>query len=397
MANKDEKQKSRRKSIIIALLLVALFLLTLLFLPRKQQNSVSNTSETDSIPASVVPSIDTLIEDLLVEDTSETGDTVENVPVPEVKPKKSGKVVESKPQESRDTSATAEVDTSTAADTVVQEDSSAIPPPDPCILDTLTPRVFPDPSGGLHRRAIGVKLISNKECSAHYKFEGDGEWKLYAGDPIQMKVNAKLLFYAIDSCGNESEIRSEVYEFDLSGRADLCPDNMEYIKVGKSEFCIDKYEWPNRKGTAPQAFVSLYQAMDSCFSVGKRLCSSEEWTTACEGPHNWQFSYGKQYENDACVTQDTAVQRAGLKAECRGYFEVFDMSGSLAEWTSTPSSQNRSFYNVMGGFWASGSESGCRDTRYSYFPQNRHNPVGFRCCKDLQSSQSSNKTKGSKR
>jgi hypothetical protein len=38
---------------------------------------------------------------------------------------------------------------------------------------------------------------------------------------------------------------------------------------------------------------------------------------------------------------------------------------------------------VMGGFWQSGPRSGCFDIRYSYFPQNRHNPVGFRCCKDI--------------
>jgi formylglycine-generating enzyme required for sulfatase activity len=58
------------------------------------------------------------------------------------------------------------------------------------------------------------------------------------------------------------------------------------------------------------------------------------------------------------------------------------MAGNLAEWTSTPSPQNSSFNNVMGGYWESGSQSRCADARYSYFPQNRHNPVGFRCCKD---------------
>ncbi|HAJ79773.1 MAG TPA: hypothetical protein DCO75_08365, partial [Fibrobacteres bacterium] len=70
----------------------------------------------------------------------------------------------------------------------------------------------------------------------------------------------------------------------------------------------------------------------------------------------------------------------GKKPECRGYFGVFDMSGNLAEWTGTKSGKNSRFYNVMGGFWESGPQSGCFDARYSYFPQNRHNPVGFRCC-----------------
>jgi formylglycine-generating enzyme required for sulfatase activity len=58
------------------------------------------------------------------------------------------------------------------------------------------------------------------------------------------------------------------------------------------------------------------------------------------------------------------------------------MAGNLAEWTSTRSSKNDRFYNVMGGFWESGPQSTCFDKRYSYFPQNRHNPVGFRCCSE---------------
>jgi hypothetical protein len=58
------------------------------------------------------------------------------------------------------------------------------------------------------------------------------------------------------------------------------------------------------------------------------------------------------------------------------------MSGNLAEWTNTPSARNKQFYNVMGGFWESGRQASCFERRYSYFPQNRHNPVGFRCCAD---------------
>jgi formylglycine-generating enzyme required for sulfatase activity len=62
------------------------------------------------------------------------------------------------------------------------------------------------------------------------------------------------------------------------------------------------------------------------------------------------------------------------------------MSGNLAEWTSTQAKRNSRYYNVMGGYWESGPASGCYATRYGYYPQNRHNPVGFRCCKDFASS-----------
>jgi formylglycine-generating enzyme required for sulfatase activity len=132
----------------------------------------------------------------------------------------------------------------------------------------------------------------------------------------------------------------------------------------------------------PTAFVSLYQANDSCFSKGKRLCATDEWVVACSGPFGWAYPYGDVYEPNACGTQDTTVRPSGSRPECRGYFDVYDMSGNLAEWTNTRATRNPQFYNVKGGFWASGAGVTCRDTRYSYFPQNRHNPVGFRCCKD---------------
>ena len=59
------------------------------------------------------------------------------------------------------------------------------------------------------------------------------------------------------------------------------------------------------------------------------------------------------------------------------------MSGNLLEWTSTRAAENGTFTYAMGGFWESGPKSACGDKRYSYYPQNRHNPVGFRCCGDL--------------
>jgi formylglycine-generating enzyme required for sulfatase activity len=176
--------------------------------------------------------------------------------------------------------------------------------------------------------------------------------------------------------------RTEKYEIGSARPAGKCAEGMEHVSVSGTSFCVDRYEWPNRKGTRPATFVSLYQAMDSCFSKGKRLCSRDEWKVACAGPYGWQYAYGDQFEPRACVTSDTATWKSGSRPECRGYFGVFDMSGNAMEWTSTRSSANNRFYDVMGGFWESGSQSRCYDVRYSYFPQNRHNPVGFRCCSD---------------
>lgn len=251
-----------------------------------------------------------------------------------------------------------------------------------CASDTVAPWVYPDPSGGLHRRTVDIVFVKDEPCAIEWRFDTTDAWREYGGEAIAIERTTTLRYRAVDTCGNAMEPQAEFYEIKPAERSDRCPGNMELVSIGETAFCIDRYEWPNRKGERPSAFVSIYQAMDSCMTVDKRLCTSDEWKLACSGPYGWDYPYGDTFEPRACVTQDTAAARSGSRPECRGYFEVFDMSGNLLEWTDTRSKANNRFYDVMGGFWDSGSRSGCFDSRYSYFPQNRHNPVGFRCCKD---------------
>ena len=167
----------------------------------------------------------------------------------------------------------------------------------------------------------------------------------------------------------------------------LCPSGMVLIDSDTGRFCIDMYEWPNKKGIVPTTYVSYYQAVDSCTNAGKRLCTSDEWILACSGPGKNPYPYGSDYDLYACVTNDTVLRPAGSRSSCKGFFDVFDMSGNAAEWTSTRAQKYSQYYNVMGGFWDSGRQSSCYDVRFSYFPQNRHNPVGFRCCSGFVSQQ----------
>ena len=255
-------------------------------------------------------------------------------------------------------------------------------PPGPCAADTVPPWVYPDPSGGLHRKAILVTFAATKPCSIEWKQDSAGPWRVYTGDTIRIAATAALYFRAHDSCGNSMEEREERYEIKPEETSRFCPRDMEYVKVGGTVFCIDKYEWPNRLKAMPLSFISLYNAMDSCVSAGKRLCTTDEWTLACTGPYGWKYPYGTAYEPHACVSHDSTARPSGSKPECRGYFDVYDMAGNRAEWTNTRSNRNPQFYNVKGGFWESGPHSSCFEVHYSYYPQNRHNPVGFRCCKD---------------
>lgn len=282
------------------------------------------------------------------------------------------------------------VDTVSVSDTVESPQDSVADivavmqqPVKGCGGDTSALWVYPDPSGGLHRRKVDVLFHANRPAVVHYRFQEDTGWTKYTGDPVVISATTTLHFDAIDSCGTVMEHRSEYYEIETARSSALCAKDMEQVQVGEMNFCIDRYEWPNRRGAIPRSYVSLYQAMDSCFSVGKRLCTVEEWAVACSGPYSWKYPYGQSYEPYACGTHDSVVAPSGSRPECRSFFGLFDMAGNLLEWTSTKAVENSSFYYVTGGFWESGPKSGCHDKRYSYYPQNRHNPVGFRCCSDV--------------
>jgi hypothetical protein len=299
-------------------------------------------------------------------------EVIEKKPLPPKKPPK--KIPPAKP----DTAHAAVGDTA-RADTVTQDTTPVFLP---CQNDTTKPYVYPDPSGGLHYGTIHVYFKTSKPCTIEWKFGGEKIWHPYQADSVDITRSTLLFFKATDSCGNSTDIRSERYDINPPLQKKYCSQDMEYVKVEGARFCIDRYEWPNKKGTRPCSNVSLYQAEDSCFLVGKRLCTTDEWSLACGGIYTLKYPYSDAYESRACVTKDTSTQPSGSKTECRGYFKVFDMSGNLAEWTSTRSKTNSYFFNVMGGFWSSGPQSSCFEPRYSYYPQNKHNPVGLRCCTD---------------
>ena len=51
-------------------------------------------------------------------------------------------------------------------------------------------------------------------------------------------------------------------------------------------FCIDEYEYPNKKGERPRVMFKFHEAQRLCAAEGKRVCTETEWTTACEGPEH---------------------------------------------------------------------------------------------------------------
>ncbi len=169
-------------------------------------------------------------------------------------------------------------------------------------------------------------------------------------------------------------------------------------------YCIDPYEWPNRKGAAPWIMVTWNEAAALCESKGKRLCSEEEWTFACEGEDVLPYPNGYSRDKEACnidrnwkhyeasqlyprgtVTTGKELERlwqghvSGSDSSCKSPFGVEDMVGNVDEWTVSSRGGNPSI--LKGGYWGP-VRTRCRPSTRSHTPIHAFYQQGFRCCAD---------------
>jgi len=197
-------------------------------------------------------------------------------------------------------------------------------------------------------------------------------------------------------------------------------------------YCVDKYEYPNVEGQRPQSWMTWYDVKHACEAQGKRLCTKEEWTFACEGPDMQPYPYaghgehpgysrdesacnidnpfpedpekpinpqtGKRYEisvfdskrpHDRVTTiLDNLLTPAGSKPECASPWGVYDMVGNIDEFinnTAIPEHSPRAPFRsgLMSGH-VFGVRNQCRamtDGHYEYFGWYE---TGGRCCGDPQ-------------
>ena len=187
--------------------------------------------------------------------------------------------------------------------------------------------------------------------------------------------------------------------------------NWEWMKdsmvnaMGRKDmhFCIDPYEWPNRIGEAPWIMVTWPEAQDLCESKGKRLCTEEEWTFACEGEDALPYPYGykrdsnkcnidrpwKSYNAAAMLPRGTEAcgnemwrlwqgHASGADPECVSPFGVHDMTGNIDEWTVA--SRPSKYPSILkGGYWST-VRTRCRPSTRNHRPDHTFYQQGFRCC-----------------
>jgi formylglycine-generating enzyme len=180
-------------------------------------------------------------------------------------------------------------------------------------------------------------------------------------------------------------------------------------KRTKKRFCIDRYEWPNKKGELPALLVSWLDATKQCERAGKRLCLEEEFNFACEGEEMLPYTYG--YERDPtrcnvdrpyrkrertlfkyqrCMTHpkckaelERLDQRkpAGSMLACVSPFGAYDLNGNINEWVVRPGQKSPDRSGLKGGWWGP-MRGRCRPTVGFHKEEDFGYEVGFRCCQD---------------
>ena len=170
-------------------------------------------------------------------------------------------------------------------------------------------------------------------------------------------------------------------------------------------FCIDRFEYPNKRGEFPIILVNWFEAKEICEGEGKRLCDEAEWTFACEGEEAMPYPYGYVRDAEACVVDHAWIpfdahalgrrdsesakkelnrlwqgERSGQRPSCKSGFGVYDMIGNVDEWTVATSPGRPSI--LKGGYWGP-VRTRCRPSTRAHGEVHVFYQQGLRCCTDL--------------
>lgn len=175
------------------------------------------------------------------------------------------------------------------------------------------------------------------------------------------------------------------------------------LKKTPLHYCIDRFEYPNRRGAYPWIVATYTESQKICKAEGKRLCTESEWTFACEGEDATPYPASYERSAAACVTDQawrefdsTALgdrdsaraegevdrlwqgEASGSRESCRSSFGVYDMTGNVDEWTS---SVRKSGYRsvLKGGYWGP-VRARCRPATRAHDENFVAYQQGFRCC-----------------
>jgi hypothetical protein len=166
----------------------------------------------------------------------------------------------------------------------------------------------------------------------------------------------------------------------------------------------------SRAGVRPSGYVTGIGAKAACSAAHKRLCTLDEWKTACRGEADRLFPYGDDYEDGACNVNREAhpagllhghasmghldprlnyvaaagsplFHATGESPRCAsrwGDDAIYDMVGNLDEWVDEGAGA------FAGGFYSRGTKSGCGALVDNHPASYLDYSTGVRCCRDAE-------------
>jgi sulfatase modifying factor 1 len=186
-------------------------------------------------------------------------------------------------------------------------------------------------------------------------------------------------------------------------------------KKTKRRFCIDKYEYPNKPGVRPTVMNDFYMAQRICAEQGKRTCTENEWTMACEGPEYKPYPYGYVRDPEACRGDQKGVEPepegkdgkgvpfykfaskhkdvrakelerlwqgvpSGSQPKCVSDYGVHDLPGNADELAASEEPEAKYDNVTIGGPWRYGVRNQCRPRIYTHNEGFAYYYLSFRCC-----------------
>jgi protein-disulfide isomerase/peroxiredoxin/uncharacterized membrane protein len=179
-------------------------------------------------------------------------------------------------------------------------------------------------------------------------------------------------------------------------------------------FWIDSFEASiDSSGRALSSFgvepanATWYEAKAACEKAGKRLCTTEEWVSACQSAaavdddlsgsfaddyvEGNQFPYADWHEARWCrdsqvdqrdsegkVTRSGRAGKTGDRPRCATPSGVFDLGGNVAEWAGA----DEEMAVLLGGDYRSKDKAACFRPNSTFGPGHKNDRIGFRCCSD---------------
>jgi hypothetical protein len=195
-----------------------------------------------------------------------------------------------------------------------------------------------------------------------------------AGNRSEATRNIRLSFCAEDEMTRipDTDVLMDLFE---NSRPDATPANGG---TDESQAC-------SQHGVIPWQQLDYFAAEAHCTDSNKRLCTLDEWRQACGGSARRQFPYAGRYDGMRCNGLDRDIDEAtviptGHLNGCQTPEGIADLSGNLAEWTSS----DRHSVGVNGGDYRSNLVELACDGLREYQPATIRATHGFRCCRDLQ-------------